>query len=59
MIEETKNWFEQNYIDGDKIQDGQMLSSQECLDAVLELQSDLISSILKELPEEDNTLRYS
>ena len=29
MIEETKNWLEQNYLEGDKIQDRQMLTSQE------------------------------
>lgn len=29
-----KEWFEQNYLDGDKIQDGQMLSSSECFNAV-------------------------
>ena len=26
--------FVANYLDGDKIQDGQMLSSRECLDAI-------------------------
>ena len=35
--EEIKEWFESNYLDGDKIQDGQMLSSKECLDALYSL----------------------
>ena len=29
-----KEWFEQNYLDGDKVQDGQTLASSECLDAI-------------------------
>ena len=31
---ELKKWFEENYLDGDKVQVGQMLSSSECLDAL-------------------------
>jgi hypothetical protein len=31
---DIKKWFETNYLDGDKIQDGQMLSSEECFDAI-------------------------
>ena len=27
-------WFEANYLDGDKVQEGQMLSSKECLEAI-------------------------
>jgi len=35
---EWKEWFEQNFLDGDPIQKGQMLSSEECLEAVMETQ---------------------
>ncbi len=31
---ELKEWFEANYLDGDKVQEGQMLASSECLDAL-------------------------
>lgn len=31
-----KEWFEANFLDGDKIQKGQMLSSEECFEAVSE-----------------------
>ncbi len=34
-IEEVKTWFEANYLDGDAVQDGQMLASSECLDALI------------------------
>ena len=30
----VKKWFEANYLDGDEVQDGQMLSSAECLEAL-------------------------
>ena len=29
-----KKWFEENYLDGDKIQGGQMLSSETCFEAI-------------------------
>jgi uncharacterized protein YaaR (DUF327 family) len=35
LQEETKQWFEANYLDGDVVQDGQILSSEECLKALL------------------------
>lgn len=31
-----KEWFEANYLDGDKVQKGQMLSSEESLNVALE-----------------------
>jgi len=31
---ELKEWFEANYLDGDKIQKGQILSSEECFNAI-------------------------
>ena len=33
-IPSVEERFVANYLDGDKIQDGQMLSSRECLDAI-------------------------
>lgn len=35
-LEELKRWFEVNYLDGDKIQEGQMNSSEDCFNAVSE-----------------------
>jgi len=32
--QEAKEFFEANYLDGDKIQDGQTLSSRECFEAI-------------------------
>ena len=32
--QQLKEWFEANYLDGDKIQGGQTLSSEECFDAL-------------------------
>ena len=34
MKKEIKKIFEENFLDGDKIQNGQMLSSKECLEAI-------------------------
>lgn len=48
-IEENKNWFEQNYLDGDKIQDGQMLSSEECFESITASNHSLLSAILGEV----------
>lgn len=31
-----EEWFSANYLDGDKVQGGQMISSEECLGAVRE-----------------------
>ena len=31
---ELKEWFEANYLDGDEVQEGQILASSECLDAL-------------------------
>ena len=31
---ELKEWFEANYLDGDEVQEGQMLASSECLEAL-------------------------
>jgi hypothetical protein len=35
---QEKEWFEANYLDGDKIQEGQLLSSKICFEAVSEAQ---------------------
>ena len=32
---QLQKWFEANYLDGDDIQTGQMLSTEECFDAIL------------------------
>ena len=53
---ELKQWFEANYLDGDVIQDGQMISSEECFNAVKAAISSLAEEVgrLKEaeLPTE-------
>ena len=43
--EELKKWFEVNYLDGDEIQDGQTLSSQECFEALAQQQSELLERV--------------
>jgi hypothetical protein len=35
-FEENKKWFEENFLDGDKIQKGQMMSSQQAFEVVIE-----------------------
>lgn len=41
-IQKIVKWFEQNYLDGDKIQDGQMLSSKECLEALNQIRQETV-----------------
>ena len=41
--------FVANYLDGDKIQDGQMLSSRECLDAITAERLALLQALHDEL----------
>ncbi len=47
-----REWFEANYLDGDKIQDGQMLSSAECLNALLRLSLEKREEMLGKIQEE-------
>ncbi len=47
-----KDWFEANYLDGDKIQDGQILSSKECFDALKNYKHKLLQSIVEEIDSE-------
>lgn len=49
--EYVKEYFEANYLDGDKIQDGQMISSQACLDAIKDVSSILLQSKAQEIEE--------
>ncbi len=46
-----KDWFEANYLDGDKIQDGQILSSKECFDALKNYKHKLLQSIVEMIEE--------
>jgi len=46
---QEKEWFEANYLDGDKIQDGQMLSSKLCFEAVEEAQKAKMEEIKSDL----------
>jgi len=46
--EELRGWFEANYLDGDKIQDGQTLSSEECFDAITSSHHRIIQSVIDE-----------
>ena len=57
---DLKKWFEQNYLDGDKIQKGQMIASDECFDAVREGYKTYVERFpIRELPEsiDDKQLR--
>ncbi len=49
-----KKSFEANYLDGDKVQDGQMLSSETCLEAIKDALSEQRERMLGCLPEEAN-----
>jgi len=59
-----KQWFEENFLDGDLVQDGQTLSSKECLDALTqqeELHRKELESILEEvsnvpIPQSDEVI---
>ena len=46
-IKEVKTWFEANYLDGDAVQEGQMLASSECLDALITQQQTLNQEEIK------------
>ncbi len=46
--EKMREWFQANYLDGDEIQDGQMLSSQEAFDALLASHLALLEQIIGE-----------
>ena len=41
----TEERFTANYLDGDKIQDGQMLSSRECLEAITAERTALLTEL--------------
>lgn len=45
--EDLKKWFEVNYLDGDEIQGGQTLSSEECFDAVYTAVSQQLDKVKK------------
>jgi len=51
-IEEVKTWFEANYLDGDAVQEGQMLASSECLDALITQQQTHHQELQKAREEE-------
>lgn len=44
--DENKIWFEQNFLDGDKIQDGQMLSSSLYFEAIQEMRKKTIDECI-------------
>lgn len=48
--DENKIWFEQNFLDGDKIQDGQTLSSEFCFEAVMEMREKTIYECIACVP---------
>lgn len=51
--EKIIKWFEQNYLDGDKIQDGQALHPAECINAILSAllsQKAEITEMIEEMP---------
>ncbi len=50
--ENLKKWFEANYLDGDAVQEGQMLASSECLDALITQQQTHHQELQKAREEE-------
>ncbi len=54
---QLKKWFEENHLDGDEIQRGQMLSSQAVLDILIQYQSEVVEKV-EELYPEKKTNRY-
>lgn len=47
-VKETKRSFEVIYLDGDEIQDGQMLASSECMNAILSATIKILESVVEE-----------
>ena len=45
-IKEIKPIFEANFLDGDKVQGGQVFSSEECLEAIYFLNIALLESVV-------------
>ena len=44
-MKNLKQWFEQNYLDGDQVQEGQMLSSAQCLEALQEQREKILEEV--------------
>lgn len=51
---ELKEYFEANYLDGDKIQDGQMIASSECFEAIKDCLSSRLTEIEGKIESEMN-----
>ena len=51
IFKEAKINFEANFLDGDKIQDGQMLASSECFEAIKDAISELRQDDLEAIVE--------
>ena len=52
-----KEWFEANYLDGDKVQKGQMLSSSECLEAITTAKREALQEVAGGIFNRCNQLR--
>lgn len=48
-MDKLKKWFEGNFLDGDEIRDGQMMSSKSCFEAVKEAVAEGRKQLLEEV----------
>lgn len=48
--QQLREWFEANYLDGDKIQEGQVISSAECFEALKAYRQKMIEEIENRIP---------
>lgn len=51
---EEKKWFEANFLDGDEIQSGQMLSSEECFETIKMSRTRLPQGVREMIEKENN-----
>ena len=62
IFKEAKINFEANFLDGDKIQDGQMLASSECFeaikDAISKLRQDDLEAIMEWVKQNGEEMDY-
>lgn len=56
-IPSVEERFTANYLDGDKIQDGQMLSSRECLDAITAQRTALLTELREMIDRHDPNVK--
>lgn len=52
-MKNLKRWFEERYLDGDKMQNGQFISSKECFEAVKDALAEREKKIVEMINEYD------